>query len=225
MCGVTSFQRARSEEQREIRRQAILDTAASMLTEMPVADISLNELSRRTGLAKSNVLRYFESREAILLELLDQLGQALYADGAARIPAGISADAPLRTRVTRLASAVAEEFAEREMLCELLSSQASVLERNVSPETIIRYKRSTYRSLEGFSVVLREVVPELDAPKAGEAARAIVIAVGAYWTHAHPPANLRQVYDADPALVFLPEQFRAALERVIAVTILGLLAA
>ncbi|MEU6392218.1 hypothetical protein [Streptomyces sp. NPDC046939] len=34
---------------------------------MPVAKVSLNGLSRRVGLAKSNVLRYFESREAILL--------------------------------------------------------------------------------------------------------------------------------------------------------------
>ena len=42
-----------------------------MLAEMPVAELSLNELSRRVGLAKSNVLRYFESREAVLLELLD----------------------------------------------------------------------------------------------------------------------------------------------------------
>ena len=67
----TGFQRARSEEQREARRQAILSTAAAMLTEMAVADISLNELSRRVGLAKSNVLRYFESREAVLLELFD----------------------------------------------------------------------------------------------------------------------------------------------------------
>ncbi|HEX4291540.1 MAG TPA: helix-turn-helix domain-containing protein, partial [Trebonia sp.] len=64
------FQRARSEEQREIRRQAILDTAAAMLDLMPVSEVTLNELSRRAGLAKSNVLRYFESREAILLELL-----------------------------------------------------------------------------------------------------------------------------------------------------------
>ena len=64
-----TFQRARSEEQRAIRRQAILDTAAAMLDEMPVAEVSLNELSRRVGLAKSNVLRYFESREAVLLEL------------------------------------------------------------------------------------------------------------------------------------------------------------
>src|ERR1700733_7845369 len=65
------FQRARNAEQREARRRAILDTAAAMLAEMPVAQVSLNELSRRAGLAKSNVLRYFESREAVLLALLD----------------------------------------------------------------------------------------------------------------------------------------------------------
>ena len=69
------FQRARSEEQREARRQAILGAAAAMLAEMPVAEVTLNELSRRAGLAKSNVLRYFESREAVLLELLDSAWQ------------------------------------------------------------------------------------------------------------------------------------------------------
>ena len=63
----TTFQRARSDEQRAIRRQTILDTAAAMLEDMPVSELSLNELSRRVGLAKSNVLRYFDSREAVLL--------------------------------------------------------------------------------------------------------------------------------------------------------------
>src|SRR5215468_1533288 len=72
---MTTFQRARSEEQREVRRQAILGAAAAMLAEMPVAQVTLNELSRRAGLAKSNVLRYFESREAVLLELLDSAWQ------------------------------------------------------------------------------------------------------------------------------------------------------
>ena len=36
-----------------------------MLTEKGVAEISLRELSNRVGLAKSNVLRYFDSREAV----------------------------------------------------------------------------------------------------------------------------------------------------------------
>ena len=74
------FQRARSEEQREARRQAILAAAAAMLTEMPVADVTLNELSRRSGLAKSNVLRYFESREEVFLELLDRSAREWLAD-------------------------------------------------------------------------------------------------------------------------------------------------
>ena len=65
-----TFQRARRPEQREARRQAILDVAEAMLAQDPTAEISLREISRRVGLATSNVLRYFESREAIFLELL-----------------------------------------------------------------------------------------------------------------------------------------------------------
>ena len=41
----TTFQRARSDEQRAVRRQTILDTATAMLEEMPVSEPSLNELS------------------------------------------------------------------------------------------------------------------------------------------------------------------------------------
>src|ERR1700733_3098604 len=104
---MAGFQRARSEEQREARRRAILDAAVAMLAEMPVADVTLNELSRRSGLAKSNVLRYFESREAVLLELLD----AAWQDWLARLDSGLDAaigrDAPVTVRSGQLASAVA----------------------------------------------------------------------------------------------------------------------
>ncbi len=58
----TEFQRARSAEQREVRRRAILRTAAELPAEMPVRDVSLRELSRRVGLSETNVVRYFETR-------------------------------------------------------------------------------------------------------------------------------------------------------------------
>src|SRR5579863_3920251 len=100
---MAGFQRARSEQQREMRRRAILDAATAMLAEMPVAEITLNELSRRTGLAKSNVLRYFESREAVLLELLDSMLQGWLADLAAELGATVDVGAPLAERGDRLA--------------------------------------------------------------------------------------------------------------------------
>lgn len=87
------FQRARNDEQRDQRRRLILETAAGMLAEMPVADLSLNELSRQVGLAKSNVLRYFETREAILLELLSA-ELRIWAEAFESLPLAAGAAAP-----------------------------------------------------------------------------------------------------------------------------------
>src|SRR5215468_4770893 len=128
-----TFQRARSDEQREVRRQAILSTAAQMLGEMPVADLSLNELSRRVGLAKSNVLRYFETREAVLLELHDTAWKAWLDRLDPALPPA-SAEGDARTRYERVAAALTASLVEDPLVCELISVSASVLERNISPE-------------------------------------------------------------------------------------------
>src|SRR5215470_2837235 len=99
----TTFQRARSDEQRAIRRQTILDTATAMLEEMPVAELSLNELSRRVGLAKSNVLRYFDSREAVLLELLESLTGEWLEHLSEALPSEVSARAGYERRAGQFA--------------------------------------------------------------------------------------------------------------------------
>src|SRR3954451_9868785 len=100
----TTFQRARSDEQRAARSQAILDAAAAMLDEMPVADVTLNELSRRVGLAKSNVLRYFESREAVLLELLDRALREWLGEVADELAAGVDPSGSAGERGERFAA-------------------------------------------------------------------------------------------------------------------------
>src|SRR5947209_16445245 len=105
-----------------------------MLTEMPVAQVSLNELSRRVGLAKSNVLRYFESREAVLLELLDSAWREWLAQLEEDLGSAVDADAPVAVRGDQLAATVAASLAARPVLCDLISAQTAVLERNVSPK-------------------------------------------------------------------------------------------
>ena len=132
VCEVTTFQRARSDEQREQRRRAILSTAAAMLAEMPVAELSLNELSRRVGLAKSNVLRYFETREAVLLELYDTAWTA-WLDRLDAVLPPASADGDARARYERVAASLTASLVADPLVCELISVSASVLERNVSP--------------------------------------------------------------------------------------------
>jgi AcrR family transcriptional regulator len=155
------FQRARSEAQREARRQAILGAAAAMLTEMPVAEVTLNELSRRAGLAKSNVLRYFESREAVLLELLDSAWQDWLAQLDKDLADAVDGTAPPAIRAGQLAAAAAASLAARPMLCDLISAQAAVLERNVSPQVAAQYKRASMAAITALGGLALRCVPEL----------------------------------------------------------------
>jgi AcrR family transcriptional regulator len=113
------------------RRSAIMTSARQMLAEKNVADISLRELSHRVGLAKSNVLRYFDSREAIFLEVLDEEFQAWLTDLEALLGTPRARKANYANEI-RVATAVAESLVDRQLLCELIGSMAGVLERNIS---------------------------------------------------------------------------------------------
>ena len=67
-----AYQRARSPEQKAERTEQILSAAEAMLAEgQDSSALSLNVLAKRAGMAKSNIYRYFESREAVLLALLE----------------------------------------------------------------------------------------------------------------------------------------------------------
>jgi AcrR family transcriptional regulator len=218
------FQRARSEEQRETRRQAILGAAVAMLAEMAVAQVTLNELSRRAGLAKSNVLRYFESREAVLLELLDSAWQDWLVGLDTDLAATVDVTAPVAERSGQLAATVASSLASRPMLCDLISAQASVLERNVSPQVAAQYKRARIAGITALGALMFRCVPELGETDAFQAAGAAVMMTSALWPHAQPSAAMLAAYEADPDLAAMRLDFSATIREVLEVMIAGLLA-
>jgi AcrR family transcriptional regulator len=207
-----TFQRARSDEQREQRRRTILDTAAQMLREMPVAALSLNELSRRVGLAKSNVLRYFETREAVLLSLHDAAFTA-WLDRL-RLPAGADAD--------QVAAAVADSLVADPLLCELISVSASVLERNVSPEVARRYKLAAIANTNRLGAAIRAALPGLSAAAEFPVAAGTLVAVGGIWPLANPSDAMLCVYQ-DPAMAALRIDFATALREMLATVYAGCL--
>jgi AcrR family transcriptional regulator len=215
------FQRARSDEQRNERRRQILDTTAVMLTEVPVAQLALNELSKRIGLAKSNVLRYFESREAILLELLDAEQRAWLAHLDEVLE---PSEGPPRERGDRLAAVLAGSLAERPVLCDLTSAHAGVLEHNVSAAVALRHKLSTRALVETQAGLVRRCLPELGVPDAVRLVAMTTLLTAAAWPYSRPSAALLAAYEANPAAAALRVDFTDLLRQSLAVTISGLLA-
>jgi AcrR family transcriptional regulator len=218
----TTFQRARSDEQRAIRRQTILDTAAAMLEEMPVSELSLNELSRRVGLAKSNVLRYFDSREAVLLELLDSLSREWLAHLSEEIPATVSRRAGFERRAEQLAGVLARSLAERPVLCDILSSQAAVLEHNVSTESIASFKRRSVATAATFVGLIRGALPELSEDQAWRLVLGAMLLTSSLWAHATPPQAVLDAYEQIPELRSMRLDFAETLEDTLATLAVGM---
>ena len=218
----TTFQRARSDAQRALRSKAILDTAAAMLAEMPVADVSLNELSRRVGLAKSNVLRYFDSREAVLLELLASSFREWLAHLAAELPSAVSRRAGFKRRAEQLAAAMSKSLAERPVLCDLMSAQAAVLERNVSVETVTKHKLAAMADADVFGGLVRSALPELSQDDAWRYMVGAWVLTSALWAHARPPEAVLQACAADARLERAHLDFPVALEDYLTTLAIGL---
>ncbi|ADB34816.1 regulatory protein TetR [Kribbella flavida DSM 17836] len=217
-----TFQRARSPEQRAERRRAILATAAEMLAEQPVAQLTLNELSRRVGLAKSNVLNYFESREAVLLELMNGETAAWLAEFEAAL-SHVDPSRPAAERAESLARAVAETLAARPMLCELISAQAAVLEHNISTDVALNFKRAAIGHSHRLVAAILAAVPELGEQGAADFVASVALLAGALWTHSRPAPTMLAAYEAAPELAALRVEFAPALRTAADSLLFGLL--
>ncbi|WP_285680181.1 TetR/AcrR family transcriptional regulator [Actinoplanes sp. NBRC 103695] len=216
-----TFQRARTEEQRETRRRAILDVASAMLDEMPVAAVTLNELSRRVGLAKPNVLRYFESREAVLLELLDRFLQEWLTDLAGELTA-VDEKPPMAERAAEVAEILSRSLSTRVVLCDLFGAQGSVLEHNVSVEVVARYKRASLERLTTMTELIRKYLPELGEDATLFSLQTLVMA-GALSAYSTPPPSLRAAYQAEPELARFHLELGDSLKLALTATLLGVL--
>ncbi len=192
-----------------------------MLTEMPVAKLSLNELSRRIGLAKSNVLRYFESREAVLLELLLAEMRDWVAELERAAPPGGGTP---RERGDRLAETLAASLARRPVMCDLLAAQAAVLEHNISTEVAVRHKRAAWQNTQALVELVRRLLPELGTEGAAQLVETTVLTAMAAWPCSRPSEALLAAYDSDPALAPLRLDFADLVRRTAQVTASGLLA-
>jgi AcrR family transcriptional regulator len=61
------------------REQAILATAERLLQERPLADFSVDDLARGAGISRPTFYFYFQSKNAVLLSLLDQMNGKAHA--------------------------------------------------------------------------------------------------------------------------------------------------
>ena len=204
-----TYQRARRPEQKLERRDAILGAARELALRDGVRAVSLADIAARVGIHKSALLRYFETREQIFLELTAAAWRewtaALHAELDPAAPDSVSpgpADPGSSGADTQVlvADVFARSFGDRPLLCDLIAHTPLNLERNVSVETVRRYKRTSLAAVDEAAALVRRVLPALTLAECGEFVAALASLAGAVWQIANPAPALAELYASDPAL-------------------------
>ena len=71
-AAISINQRARSAEQKALRRHAVLEAAETYFQEVGYEAFSMAQLGKRSGVAKGTLYLYFDTREALFLTLYEQ---------------------------------------------------------------------------------------------------------------------------------------------------------
>lgn len=218
MSNPSPYLRARSPEQKEERRRHLLETARSLLREMPdVRDLGINELARQAQMTKSNVYRYFESGQAVLLDVMVEesvawLGELRKALGRGGKRSGT---------IEHIARAYAATLAARPLLCRLFSIFPSILEHNVSTERLVEFKRGLLVMRKQAALDFHGRVPSISASRFEKFIHHAVPLLIGLWPLSHPGEVAAEV-TARPDLAELGYVYQRDLEEGLLMLLRGL---
>lgn len=209
-----SFQRARRPEQKNQRRETILAIAGELAQDSGVAQVTLGDIAAAVGLAKSNVLRYFGTREEIYLQLTMREG----SEWAAAVGAALHG----ASGFAATADALADAYADRPLYCDLTTHAETMLEHNVSVDALRVYKLWAIETYFAVGGRITAACPELTATDGASLVMASSAFVAKLFPLTRPPEALRQLYDREPEIARVFPPFRPTLRRMIAATAAGL---
>lgn len=217
--GCSAWQRARSPEQKDERRKAIMEAAAGLFQEQDYDKVSLNAIARRAGMAKSNVYRYFDTKEEIFLHLFLEDVAELFDEMTKRLEELTGCNDP-----QSIAASMVDCLSERERFAELMSILSVVLERNLSVEVAVWFKKEVHAYMPELQVMLQQALPDVTEEQAGEIIHYFFIMSAGIWSAANPSPTLDEALSR-PELAHMRMDFRRDLTRALCVMMHGVKAA
>jgi AcrR family transcriptional regulator len=169
------FQRARSEEQKEHRVSEIVGATARLYKKNRFEDISFAMIAKEARFTRSNLYKYFSSKEEIFLAFLKRDIVAWRKDFVK------SCKKRKIRSVGNFASVWVETFSMHKRLLDLLSIMPLFLEKNVSEQTLVEFKRTASDEMKVLSDIACLTFPEMNPHKAGQFLELqLALAIGLY---------------------------------------------
>jgi len=210
------WQRARTDEKKMERKEAIYQAAFSLFKKNGYDKVSFNGIAVEAGFTKSNMYRYFSSKEDIFLNVFADLFEQWVEE--------------FRKRLQQLAqNAPAQQFAkswvgsmlEQPKFLDLIPILFISLERNSSFEQLLEFKRLAMGLLFSITIDITRIYPEIEGDKAFRLLNLSYAATANYWSATMQSDALKKVYELEEFMMLRPD-FENDLTTSIEIIIAGL---
>ncbi len=208
--------RAFSEDQKQQRREAILEAAQGLFDRHRYDEVTMAAVARRAGLGKGTVFFYFGTKEALFLAVARQEIEAFFD----------RMDADLRRRrapggTTRVVRGLGEAIAAHPRMVRLLSLLHVVLETNVTFEVALEFRRTL---IPWFARAGRQWERHLPFLLTGEGARLLlrVHAMALGFLQLADPAPVMRRVAAQPGMELYDVDFVSTLLDTVRLVLLGM---
>ncbi len=189
-------QRARHEDQKQERRQAILAAARQLFAQSGFDAVGMAGVAGQAGLAKGTLYLYFKTKEEMFLALLEE-EFAGWFDG---LDAGL-AQLPLRAGDERFVALVCASLEQHPTLIRLLAILHTLVERNVDDDAALRFKLGLRQRLVHSGALIDERLDLAQGQGTALLLQVYALVIG-YQSMADPAPAIRRVL-AHPDLALL----------------------
>lgn len=149
------FERARNEEQKNIRIKQITDVARMQFKESKYEDITLASIAKELSFTRANLYKYVSTKEEIFLYIISEDLTKWVDSLEAVFGAAINPD------IEDFSKAWSESMFDQMEMIKVLSLLFSVIEKNVTVEKLVPYKIKFYAEMERILNLLGRIFPDL----------------------------------------------------------------
>lgn len=152
------FQRARTREQIETRREEILNACEALFQECDLDAITLKAIAERTSISRTSLYSYYQTRDDVLLGVLERE----YLGWLEALQLGLKREEPLAP--DELCAFLTDSMLGRTTMRRLLSVNLTDIEKNCSMEKLKAFKKNAVVPVHAaVESLIDRTFPEADA--------------------------------------------------------------
>jgi len=187
-----NWKRARTHEKKNERKDAIYEAAFTLFKKSGYDKVSFNGIASEAGFTKSNMYRYFSSKEEIFLNVFGNLFEDWFEDCTGRLKT-----LEQHATIESFAKAWVDSLMAHPRFLDLTPLLFVSLEKNSSFDQLLEFKRMSKDLLFRMTVEIGRVYPDIHAEKAFRFLTLSYAAMANYWAANSQSEPLIKIYQLE----------------------------